>query len=112
MRLVIVGGLDSVVEATRELMSALEVDVCVEIVRNALREVGLGSVEMVIKPNLFAKNVKKRFEFAKMHKDWIVRDWKKVVFSDEARINCLCSDGISWCWICNKNNLPTMLSNR
>jgi hypothetical protein len=50
MRLVTVGGLDSAVEATRELKSATRVDVCVETVRNALREVGLGLAEKVSKP--------------------------------------------------------------
>jgi hypothetical protein len=30
-----------------------------------------------------------------------------VVFSDETRINHLCSDEISWCWIRDKKNLPT-----
>jgi hypothetical protein len=44
-----------------------------------------------------AKHVKEKLEFAKMHKDWTVRDWKRVVFSDETKINRLCSDGISWC---------------
>jgi hypothetical protein len=54
---------------------------------------------------LFAKNVKESLQFAKMHKDWIVCDWKRVVFSDETKINRLCSDKINWCWICNKKNL-------
>jgi hypothetical protein len=38
VKLVIVGGLDSVVKATRELKSASRVDVCIETGRNALRE--------------------------------------------------------------------------
>jgi hypothetical protein len=43
-----------------------------------------------------------------MHKDWIVPDWERVVFSDEIRTNCLYFDGItySWYWILDKNNLP------
>ena len=36
MHLVSIGGLDSAVEATRELKNALGFDVCVEIVKNAL----------------------------------------------------------------------------
>jgi hypothetical protein len=32
-----------------------------------------------------------------------------VVFSDETRINYLCSNGISWCWIHDKKNLPTRI---
>ena len=67
--------------------------------RNALREVGLRSIEKVSKPTLSAKHVKERLEFAKMHKGWTIHDWERVVFSDETKINCLCSDGISWYWI-------------
>jgi hypothetical protein len=86
VKLVTVGGWDSTVKTTRELKSALAIDVCVETVRNLLREAVLGSVEKVSKPALFAKNVKEKLEFAKMHKDWTVCDWKGVVFSDETKI--------------------------
>jgi hypothetical protein len=47
MTLVIVGGLDSAIEATRELKSALGIDVYIETVRNVLKEIGLGLVEKV-----------------------------------------------------------------
>ena len=39
----------------------------------------------------------KKLEFAKMHKDWPVCNKKKVVFSNETRINFLYSDGTYWC---------------
>ena len=107
MRLDIVGGLDSAIEVIREFKSAIGVDVCVETMRNALREAGLGLAEKVSKPALSAKYVKEKLEFSKMHKDWTVRDWERVVFSDETKINYLCFDGISWCWICDKKNFPT-----
>jgi hypothetical protein len=93
VRLVLVGGLDSAVEATRELKSALGIEVCFETMRNALREASLGSTEKVPKP--IAKNVKERLEIAKMHKDWTISDWERVVFSDETKIYCLCFDGIN-----------------
>jgi hypothetical protein len=99
VRLVIVDGLDSTLEATREPKSATGIDVCIETVRNALKEAYLGLAEKVSKLALSVKNVKERLEFAKMHKDWTI--WEKVVFSDETKVNRLCSDGISWCWICD-----------
>jgi hypothetical protein len=107
VRLVLVGGLDSAVEATRELKSALGIEVCFETMRNALREASLGSTAKVSKPTLSAKHVKERLEFAKMHKDWTIRDWEGVVFSDETKIIHLCFDGISWCWIHDKKKFPT-----
>jgi hypothetical protein len=48
--------------------------VCVETVRYVLREVGLGSAEKVSKSVFSTKNIKEMSKFAKMHKDWIVRD--------------------------------------
>jgi hypothetical protein len=100
--LVTIGGLDSVVEATRDFKSASGVDVGVEIVKNTLREASLGSAEKVSKPTLSAKNVKKSLEFPKIYKDWTKREWKRVIFSDEIRINYLCVHGIKWCRICDK----------
>jgi hypothetical protein len=58
VHLVIVGGLYSIVEAIRELKSALRVNVCIEKLRHVLREAILGSFEKVSKLALFAKNVK------------------------------------------------------
>jgi hypothetical protein len=105
MKLVIVGGLDSIVEATKVLKNTLGIDVCIEIVKNGLEEVDLGSVGKVSNPA--SKNVKEKLKFGEMHKDWIVHDWKKVIFSDETKINYLCFHGISWCFIHDKKNIPT-----
>ena len=35
-------------------------------------------------------------DFAEAHKDWTVEDWKRVIWSDETKINCLGSDGKKW----------------
>ena len=32
-------------------------------------------------------------DFAIAHKDWTLEDWKKVIWSDETKINCL---GFRW----------------
>ena len=37
-------------------------------------------------------------EFAESHQNWAVDDWKRVVWSDETKINCLGSDGGIWVW--------------
>ena len=36
--------------------------------------------------------------FAIRHKAWTLEDWKRVVWSDETKINCLGSDGRKWAW--------------
>ena len=42
--------------------------------------------------------MKERLDFAIYHKDWTMEDWKKVVWSDETKINRLGSDGRKWAW--------------
>jgi hypothetical protein len=37
-------------------------------------------------------------DFALAHRDWTVEDWKRVVWSDETKINHLGSDGRKWAW--------------
>lgn len=106
VRSMTVGRLENAVQATRALKTETGVDVCVETVRNALREAGLGATEKVSKPALTAKNVKDRLAFAETHKYWTVSDWERVVFSDETRVNRFNSDGRTWCWIRDKKNLP------
>ncbi len=44
------------------------------------------------------KNIKSRLEFAKKHQEWTADDWKRVIFSDETKINRFNSDGRSWAW--------------
>ncbi len=56
------------------------------------------------KPAISEKNRKERLAFAKSHKDWTVDDWKRVVFSDESKINRFGSDGLKWTWV--RDNEP------
>ena len=37
-------------------------------------------------------------DFAEAHKHWTVDDWKRVVWTDETKINRLGSDGKRWVW--------------
>jgi len=37
-------------------------------------------------------------DFAKSHKKWTLEDWKRVIWSDETKINRLGSDGRTWVW--------------
>jgi transposase len=88
----------------KALAQAFDKHVCVETVRRALRDQGLGSVEKQAKPILTRQQIKNRLKFAKAHKDWTVHDWRRVVFSDESKINRFNSDGRVWAWIrCSDN---------
>ncbi|KAG2206382.1 hypothetical protein INT46_003811, partial [Mucor plumbeus] len=41
---------------------------------------------------------KDRLKLAKAHRNWSVTDWKRVISSDETKINLLESDGIQYTW--------------
>ena len=55
----------------------------------ALNHCGLRAGEKKKKPGLSRRNIKARLEWAKQHKNWTVEDWKRVIWSDETKINCL-----------------------
>jgi hypothetical protein len=50
------------------------------------------------KPLLSAVHRKKRLAFALKYQNWTVEDWKKVIWSDETKINRIGSDGKQWVW--------------
>ena len=99
VRAITSGKLETAVAVEKKLKDELGVDVSDRTVTRALREAGLRAAEKENKPMLSAKNVKARLDFANRHKDWTEADWKRVIWSDETKINRFCSDGRSWCWI-------------
>ena len=42
--------------------------------------------------------MKDRLDFAIAHKDWTLDDWKRVLWTDETKINRFGSDGREWMW--------------
>ncbi|KAG1273829.1 hypothetical protein G6F66_013093 [Rhizopus arrhizus] len=79
----------------------------VETVRRALRKAGLGAIEKPKKPLLSAKNIRNRLSWCISHKDWTVDDWKRVIWSDETKINRFNSDGRTWAWIRSGESLKS-----
>jgi hypothetical protein len=58
-----------------------------------------------VKPTTPLKNVKDRLAFAKSHQHWTIQDWRKVIFSDETKINRFNSDGRKWTWCRDDSSL-------
>jgi transposase len=81
------------------LKDHLDIQIGDNTVRRALKEAGLRAMEKQKKPKLSPKNIKAQLEFAKSHRDWTTEDWKRVIWSDETKISRFGSDGRSWCWI-------------
>ena len=62
-------------------------------VRRRLRKFGLKARLAYKKPLVSLKNRKKRLSFAKDHEHCSVEDWKKVLFTDETKVNLVGSNG-------------------
>lgn len=98
VRLVNKKGLENAEKLNRELKSSTHIDVCTQTVRRALKSEGYFASNKKKKPLLSIAHRKARMDFAKTYSSWTVEDWKRVIFSDETKVNRLCSDGNQYCW--------------
>src|SRR5215470_6254457 len=105
IRAVTSGRHQTAVAVAKMLKEELHIEASPMTIRRAFREGGLGSIEKKPKPMLSAKNIKARLDFANLHRDWTVEDWKHVIWSDETKINRFCSDGRAWAWISDGQKL-------
>ena len=89
---------ENAVQVTKELSNIINQPLHPNTIRNHLKKTGLKAVVKSKRLLLFPKHRKARLDFAYAHKDWTVEDWKKVIWSDETKINHLGSDGHKWVW--------------
>jgi len=92
------GKAENATQVTKHLHNITNQPLCVQTVRNGLNKVGMKAVVKRKRPLLVKKHMKERLDFAIAHKDWTLEDWKRVVWSDETKINRLGSDGRKWVW--------------
>jgi len=90
------GRTNTAVEATKIVNERPVKPVCVETVRRALKDVGNLVAKKKKKPALNATHRCNRLRWAIEHRHWTVEDWKSVIWSDETKINRLCSDGLQY----------------
>ena len=98
IRLIGTGKADNAVQVTKSLQDITNQSLSTQTVRNHLKKEGMKSVVKKKRPVLSTKHRKDRLDFALTHKDWTVEDWKRVVWSDETKINRMGSDGRQWVW--------------
>lgn len=72
-------------------------DVSYQTVLNSLGRIGIHAQRKQKKPFLSKKHRLERYRWALAHRSWTVDDWKRVIFSDETKINLWNSDGIQYC---------------
>ena len=92
------GRAENAVQVTKALSNIINEPLSASTVRLHLKKSGMKAVVKSKRPILSARHRKARLDFAYAHKDWTVEDWKKVIWSDETKINRLGSDGCKWAW--------------
>ena len=97
-RLISSGKAENAVQIARTLNDISNHPISVQTVRRSLKSAGLKALTKKKMPFLSKRHRRERMDFAVAHKDWTVEDWKRVVWSDETKINRLGSDGKKWVW--------------
>ena len=92
------GEVDTAADAAKWINELLDCPVSPDTVRRALHSHGLKAAPKVKKPFLKAKHRRDRLNFALKYGEWTVDDWKRVLWSDETKINRFGSDGMKWVW--------------
>ena len=89
---------DNAVQVTKALKDVTNQSISAQTVRCNLREFGLQPVVKRKRPLLKARHRRERLNWAERCKEFTLEDWKRVLWTDETKINCLGSDGRKWVW--------------
>jgi DDE superfamily endonuclease len=92
------GKAENAVQVTKTLTNIINQPLSASTVCLHLKKAGMKAVVKSKQPLLSARYHKACLDFAYAHKDWTIEDWKRVIWSDETKINCLGSDGHKWAW--------------
>ena len=98
IREIATGKASNAVQATKNINSTISNPVCPQTIRNLLKKNEFKAATKKKKPLLSARHRKARLSFAQKYKEWTVEDWKRVVWSDETKVNRFGSDGKEWVW--------------
>lgn len=91
-----VGKVDNAMKVQKLLQTEVGTVVSNDTIRRTLRGSGLGAVEKPRERKLTKIHGRKRLAWCKAHRDWTIDDWKRVIWSDETKINSFNSDGRVW----------------
>lgn len=114
IRQISTGKVDNAVQAAQFINSIIPDPVNAQTVRNALKEEGFYSATKKKVPLLKLSHRQRRLKFAQYHENWTVEDWKRVLWSDETKINRIGSDGKVYVWkqrgesISDRTTTPTV----
>lgn len=92
------GKVTTAVQATHHINTIISNPISAQTVRRVLKKHSFKAVVKKKKPKLTAVQRKKRLAFALKYREWTVEDWKRVIWSDETKINRFGSDGKQYVW--------------
>lgn len=92
------GKVDNAAQLKRQVRRLMGTHLSIDTVRRSLKKQGLKAAVKKKRPRLLARHKKERLDFAKRYQHWTVEDWKRVIWSDETKINRIGSDGRQWVW--------------
>lgn len=95
----VLGGECTTGKAVMRHLQHQGVKLCYQTVWNSLHSIAIFARRKQKKPFLSRKHRIERYRWAIAHRSWTVEDWKRVVFSDETKINLWNSDGIQYCLV-------------
>ncbi|HVT63137.1 MAG TPA: IS630 family transposase [Legionellaceae bacterium] len=98
IRLITSRKADNAAEVTKSLRNVTNQPLTSKTVRRELQKSGMKAVVKKKRPKLNQRHQRERHDFGIAHLDWTVEDWKRVVYTDETKINRLGSDGRKWVW--------------
>ena len=96
--MVISGKADTATQLTQELRNTTPIKIRTETILNALKEAGPKALDSKKNPRLFPRHKRQRMDCAVRYQYWTVDDWKRVIWSDETKLNRLGSDECKWVW--------------
>ena len=102
---VTLNGKSNTVEVKKTLEFKLGKQFSTSTVRRTLNMCNFSPVVKQKKPLLRSKNIKDRLRWAQCHKYWTLDDWKRVIWSDETKINRFGSDGLRYAWKRNSESV-------
>ncbi|KAG1537852.1 hypothetical protein G6F49_012698 [Rhizopus delemar] len=91
------GNYKNASDAARKLLEDGE-NISAQTIRRFLKDSGYAAIHKPKVLPLTKHRMKERYEFARAHLSWTIDDWKKVIFSDETKVNRIGSDGLQWTW--------------
>ena len=97
-RIIRMGKVDNATEAAKTLQDITNTPFSSQTLRRHLKSRGMRPVVKRKHPLLKPHHRRARLEFAERHADWTLEDWKRVIWSDETKINRLGSDGRKYVW--------------